>query len=251
MTIKTVAPLVPRFGHWRRLMPSVGLLLRSLVAWRDAGEKRPDMTARGPTPRVPVGSAAPPAPPRPTGRRGPRRGLGCPRCRLGGPCALVGVACAPSCLRGCRGSLRPRRRRGGRQALARAGAHVLARGPYRVPVTAHQVVASSGRAGPAPGPGRRLVPGVGTCGGVRRRRSGPPAAPRPPRGQRAPGRSWRAQWCPTPSTPGARLPPSPMAHRRVRSPAARVGPTWVAAVGHRGTPGPPRPVPSNPTRACS
>ena len=103
-------------------------------------------------------------------------------------------------------------------------------------------------ASPSPGPrsgrrrgGRASCARAWSASGARRGgvRWGPAAAvraagsARPATGAARSRSVCRARWCHTPSTPGARLPPSPMAHRMVRSPAARVVPTWVAAVGHR------------------
>ena len=105
-----------------------------------------------------------------------------------------------------------------------------------------------GRAAPPPAPwawGRAA--GSGGCGpGSRQRR-----APGTPGRQRAAGRWCRARRCHTPSlrVPGACQPLSPTAYRRLRHPAARVVPAWVAAVSHRDA-WVPASVSSTPTRAC-
>ena len=152
-----------------------------------------------------------------------------------GPCALVGGACAPSCLRGWRGGRRPRQRRGGWQALARAGAHVLAQGQYRVPVTEHQVWAAAGRAAS----GARAW----SASGARREgvRRGPVAAARATGSARpttGASRSRSVGQGPVVARafhPCLWRPVAASAHgpRLMRYPAARVMPTGVAAVGHR------------------
>src|SRR5712692_3441451 len=75
----------------RRLTAGVGLLGAALLPGVAQRKSRPGMTAPCHTPWGPWVIAATPARLRRHSRRGPRRRLDCPACRLGVPGALAGV----------------------------------------------------------------------------------------------------------------------------------------------------------------